>query len=180
MDWGAYMGDDFEDDFEDDEDDEDDEAEVFVRDPKAFRRELDATLSRRDPPALRAFLIAQGEWTEETTTDPEAAMWLMIAASPAHRALHSDAETWLRTHGHAAEADAILGGRGGGGKRGGGKSQRPGGHQGGHGGPARGGGNRPQGARPSQHGGSQPRQRGPGQGRPAHPTERGPRPPRGT
>lgn len=182
------MGDDFEDEDEFDEDDEDvEEDEVVMRDPKAFRRDLDAILSRRDPAALRAFLIEQEQWTEETTTDPETAMWLMIAASPAHRALHPEAEAWLRGHGHAAESEAILGERGGGGGKSGGKGQRAGGR----GGPPRGGGNRPQGSRPGQHGGSQQHQQrpsGPNQGRPGQggrgprgglpSSERGQRPPR--
>jgi hypothetical protein len=41
-----------------------------------FRRELDAVLRRRDPQALRAFLIERGQWEPETTQDPEAYMWM--------------------------------------------------------------------------------------------------------
>jgi len=78
-------------------------------DPRAFRAALDALLRQRDPEALRAFLVARGQWAPGTTTDPEAAMWMMIAASPALADLHAQAEEWLRTHGHAEAAAAILG-----------------------------------------------------------------------
>lgn len=78
-------------------------------DRKEFRRQLDDVLRRRDPSALRAFLIGAGQWADETTTDPECAMWMMIAASPALASLHGEAERWLRAHGRAAEAQAILG-----------------------------------------------------------------------
>ncbi len=86
-----------------------DEQEQKPLDPRAFRAALDATLRRRDPVALRAFLVERGQWSPETTTDPEMAMWMMIAASPALADLHGAAEAWLRSHGHAAEADTILG-----------------------------------------------------------------------
>ena len=76
-----------------------------------FRRRLDGVLRQRDPAALRAFLIAEGQWGEETTTDPEAAMWMMIATSPALASDHADARQWLMTHGHEAEAQAIFGAR---------------------------------------------------------------------
>ena len=74
-----------------------------------FRRRLDDVLRQRDPAALRAFLIAEGQWTEATATDPEAAMWMMIATSPALANLRDDARHWLLTHGHEAEAQAIFG-----------------------------------------------------------------------
>jgi hypothetical protein len=74
-----------------------------------FRRRLDSVLRQRDPAALRVFLIAEGQWGEETTTDPEAAMWMMIATSPALASDHADAHQWLMTHGHEAEAQAIFG-----------------------------------------------------------------------
>ena len=76
-----------------------------------FRRRLDDVLRRRDPIALRAFLIAEGQWTAETATDPESAMWMMIATSPALASLRDDARHWLLTHGHEAEAQAIFGGQ---------------------------------------------------------------------
>lgn len=75
----------------------------------AFRRRLDNVLRQRDPAALRAFLIAEGQWSAETTTDPEAAMWMMIASSPALASDHAEARQWLITHGHEAEAQAIFG-----------------------------------------------------------------------
>jgi hypothetical protein len=86
-----------------------DRQEQGPLDPATFRAELDGVLRRRDPAALRAFLVERGQWTPATTTDPEAAMWMMIAASPALTDLRGAAETWLRSHGHAAEAEAILG-----------------------------------------------------------------------
>jgi hypothetical protein len=78
-------------------------------DPALFRADLDGVLRRRDPALLRAFLVERGQWAPETTTDPELAMWMMIAASPALANLRGAAETWLRAHGHAAEAEAIVG-----------------------------------------------------------------------
>ncbi|HEU4785500.1 MAG TPA: hypothetical protein VFS83_19320 [Ktedonobacterales bacterium] len=74
-----------------------------------FRRRLDNVLRQRDPAALRAFLIVEGQWTPETATDPEAAMWMMIATSPALANLRDEARQWLMAHGHAAEAQAIFG-----------------------------------------------------------------------
>lgn len=73
-----------------------------------FRRRLDDVLRQRDPVALRTFLIAEGQWTPETATDPEAAMWMMIATSPALANLRDEARHWLTTHGHSAEAQAIF------------------------------------------------------------------------
>jgi hypothetical protein len=83
----------------------------------AFRRRLDDVLRQRDPAALRAFLIAEGQWTPETATDPEAAMWMMIATSPALANLRDEARQWLTAHGHAAEAQAIFGAQRSAGKR---------------------------------------------------------------
>lgn len=74
-----------------------------------FRRRLDDVLRQRDPAALRAFLIAEGQWTPETATDPEAAMWMMIATSPALSNLRDEARQWLMAHGYEAEAQAIFG-----------------------------------------------------------------------
>ena len=73
-----------------------------------FRRRLDDVLRQRDPIALHAFLIAEGQWTAATATDPESAMWMMIATSPALASLRDDARHWLLTHGHEAEAQAIF------------------------------------------------------------------------
>jgi hypothetical protein len=76
-----------------------------------FRQRLDAVLRRRNPAELRAFLIEEGQWTPEAATDEEAAMWMMIAASPVLADLHPEAERWLMDHGHELEARAILGGQ---------------------------------------------------------------------
>jgi hypothetical protein len=78
------------------------------QDKAAFRRQLDATLRQRDPEALRQFLLASGQWREDTIpADVLAAMWMMILASKALGDLHSEAQTWLQNHGHAEEA-ALL------------------------------------------------------------------------
>jgi hypothetical protein len=82
-----------------------DSAESFP----AFRRRLDDVLRQRDPAALRTFLIREGQWTDATATDPESAMWMMIATSPALAYLRDDSRHWLMTHGHEAEAQAIFG-----------------------------------------------------------------------
>lgn len=82
------------------------------QDYKAFRQRLDSVLRRRNPEELRTFLVAEGQWQPDAQTDAEAAMWMMIAASPALKDLRGDAERWLLTHGHEAEAGAILGARG--------------------------------------------------------------------
>jgi hypothetical protein len=78
-----------------------------------FRRKLDAVLRQRDPQALRAFLIAEGQWEESAATDPERAMWMMIATSPALAALRGEAIGWLAGHGYAEEARALGGTPGG-------------------------------------------------------------------
>lgn len=72
-----------------------------------FRRKLDAVLRRRDAEALRRFLIEEGEWDAETTTNPERAMWMMIATSPALGDLHDEAVQWLASHGYAEEAQVL-------------------------------------------------------------------------
>lgn len=76
-----------------------------------FRQRLDAILRQRDPQALRTFLVDEGQWEPEAHTDEEAAMWMMIAASPVLADLHAEAERWLMAHGHEHEARAILGGQ---------------------------------------------------------------------
>jgi hypothetical protein len=79
-------------------------------DTAAFRRQLDATLRQRDPEALRSFLLASGQWQEDTVpADVPAAMWMMILASPAVGELHAEAQSWLRSHGHAQEAELLAG-----------------------------------------------------------------------
>src|SRR5262249_20229991 len=78
---------------------------------QAFRQRLDAVLRQIDPAALRAFLIAEGQWEQDAHTDAERAMWLMIATSPALAELRDQAREWLLAHGYAAEVGAIFGGR---------------------------------------------------------------------
>ena len=79
-------------------------------DKAAFRRQLDATLRQRDPQALREFLLNSGQWqVDSVPADVPAAMWMMILASPALGDLHTEAQSWLRTHGHAQEADLLAG-----------------------------------------------------------------------
>lgn len=120
-----------------------------------FRRRLDSVLRQRDPAALRVFLIAEGQWGEETTTDPEAAMWMMIATSPALASDHADARQWLMTHGHEAEAQAIFGARRSGGKPpASGNQPRHRGAGGGGGGKPRPRGGAP---KPGKHDGKRPR-----------------------
>ena len=80
-----------------------------------FRKRLDAVLRQRDPDALRAFLIAEGQWDAQTSTDPERAMWMMIATSPALAPQHADALAWLSQHGYQEEAQALGGRHGDGG-----------------------------------------------------------------
>jgi hypothetical protein len=105
---------------------------------QAFRRRLDAVLRQKDPAALRAFLLAEGQWQADAQTDVDAALWMMIATSPALADLHNEAREWLLAHGHAEEVQAIFGGRA---RQGGqqGRPQRPpqrGGSRGGHNGRA--------------------------------------------
>lgn len=94
-----------------------------------FRQRLDAVLRQRDPAALRAFLIADGQWDADTPTDPERAMWMMIATSPGLSALHAEAVAWLSQHGFQEEVQALGGGRSAPGRpnrtHGGGSRRRP-------------------------------------------------------
>jgi len=78
---------------------------------QAFRQRLDAVLRQKDPAALRAFLVAEGQWEQDVHTDAERAMWLMIATSPALAELRDEAREWLLAHGYAAEVSAIFGGK---------------------------------------------------------------------
>lgn len=74
-----------------------------------FRDKLDAVLRQRDPAALRAFLVAEGQWDAGASTDPERALWLMVATSKALGDLHGEAFQWLTDHGYTAEVHALLG-----------------------------------------------------------------------
>jgi len=94
---------------------------------QAFRQRLDAVLRQQDPAALRAFLVAQGQWEPDANTDAERAMWLMIATSPALADLRDAAREWLLAHGCTAEVSAIFGGKRAAppGQRSSGRSARP-------------------------------------------------------
>jgi len=84
-----------------------------------FRQQLDAVLRTRDVEQVRNFLIAKEQWSEELPADPEFAMWMMIAGSQTLRDLHEQARKWLVSHGHGADAEAVLRrGKGAGGKPG--------------------------------------------------------------
>ncbi len=74
-----------------------------------FRQQLDSVLRTKNPEAVRQFLIAQGQWSEEDQPDMERAMWMMIAGSPSLRDLHSEAQVWLVSHGYQNEAEVIRG-----------------------------------------------------------------------
>ena len=79
-------------------------------DKATFRRQLDVTLRQRDPDALQVFLLESGQWQEDTVpADVPAAMWMMVLASPALSDLHAEAQSWLRGHGHAQEAELLAG-----------------------------------------------------------------------
>jgi hypothetical protein len=90
-----------------------------VTDFVSFRQQLDAVLRTRDVQQVRNFLIAREQWSEELPADPEFAMWMMIAGSQTLRDLHEQARKWLVSHGHEADAEAVLRrGKGAGGKQG--------------------------------------------------------------
>lgn len=74
-----------------------------------FRQRLDAVLRTLDIKQVQAFLVAEKQWSEGTPSDPEFAMWMMIAGSPTLRDLHERAYEWLVSHGHPEEASAVLG-----------------------------------------------------------------------
>lgn len=73
-----------------------------------FRQRLDAVLRTLDVKQVRAFLIAEGQWSPGQPVDAEFAMWMMIGGSPALRDLHGRAREWLISHGHEADVNAVL------------------------------------------------------------------------
>ena len=73
-----------------------------------FRQRLDAVLRTLDVKQVQNFLIAEGQWRPGQPADPEVAMWMMIAGSQTLRDLHEQARRWLESHGHQADADAVL------------------------------------------------------------------------
>ena len=74
-----------------------------------FRQRLDAVLRTRDVKQVSNFLIAEGQWPAGQPVDAEYAMWMMIAGSKTLRDLHEQARKWLVSHGHEADAEAVLG-----------------------------------------------------------------------
>ena len=79
-----------------------------MADYAGFRQRLDAVLRTLDVKQVRAFLIAEKQWSPGTPDDPEFAMWMMIAGSATLRDLHGRAREWLISHGHEADAIAVL------------------------------------------------------------------------
>ncbi|MGI9058337.1 MAG: hypothetical protein ACR2H5_07145 [Ktedonobacteraceae bacterium] len=73
-----------------------------------FRQRLDAVLRTRDVEQVSTFLIAEKQWSPGQPTDPNFAMWMMIAGSPTLRDFHEQARSWLMTHGHEEDANAFL------------------------------------------------------------------------
>lgn len=72
-----------------------------------FRQRLDAVLRTLDVAQVSRFLIAEKQWIPGTPSNPEFAMWMMIAGSPSLRELHPRAIQWLSSHGHAEEANIF-------------------------------------------------------------------------
>lgn len=73
-----------------------------------FRQRLDAVLRTLDVKQVSDFLIAEKQWQAGQPTDPEFAMWMMIAGSQTLGDLHEKARQWLVSHGHEEEANAVL------------------------------------------------------------------------
>ena len=80
-----------------------------MTDYASFRQELDTVLRTLDVKQVQDFLITRGQWSPGVPADPEFAMWLMIAGSATLQDLHGRAREWLVSHGHEAEAEAVLG-----------------------------------------------------------------------
>jgi len=79
-----------------------------VVDYSNFRQRLDTVLRTLDVKQVQDFLVAEGQWQPGQPADPEYAMWMMIAGSPTLRDLHEQARQWLVSHGHEADANAVL------------------------------------------------------------------------
>ncbi len=77
-------------------------------DSSSFRQRLDAVLRTLDVKQVQEFLIAEKQWDEGQPSDPEFAMWMMVAGTPSLSNLHDRAYEWLTTHGHEADAAAFL------------------------------------------------------------------------
>ncbi len=78
-------------------------------DTKQFHQQLEQVLREKNPDALRQFLVAQGQWPEDTTMDAERAMWTMILGKPTLAPFHQEAHAWLVAHGHPADAAMLRG-----------------------------------------------------------------------
>ncbi|MBV9256943.1 MAG: hypothetical protein JO215_02875 [Ktedonobacteraceae bacterium] len=75
-----------------------------------FRQRLDAVLRTMDVQQVQQFLIDKKQWNVHALpADPEFSMYMMIAGSSALNDLHEQAYIWLVSHGHEAEAQAVLG-----------------------------------------------------------------------
>ncbi len=79
-----------------------------MADYASFRQRLDAVLRTLDVKRITDFLIVEKQWSPGTPDDPEFAMWMMIAGSSTLRDLHGRAREWLVSHGHEADANAVL------------------------------------------------------------------------
>ncbi len=78
-------------------------------DAREFHHQLEQVLREKNPAALRQFLVTQGQWPEDTTMDPERAMWTMILGKSTLASLHPEAHAWLVAHGHPADAAMLRG-----------------------------------------------------------------------
>jgi len=74
----------------------------------SFRQRLDMALRTRDVRQVCAFLIEEGQWTQDQPANPEYAMWLMIAGTATLKDLHGEARQWLIQHGHNEAVDALF------------------------------------------------------------------------
>jgi hypothetical protein len=75
-----------------------------------FRQRLDAVLRTLDVEQVQKFLIGEKQWNAAALpADPEFSMYMMIAGSTTLRDLHERARTWLVSHGHEDDAQAVLG-----------------------------------------------------------------------
>lgn len=90
-----------------------------MSDYTSFRQRLDEVLRTLDVKQVSSFLIVEKQWQSGHPSDPEFAMWMMIAGSPTLRDMHEQARQWLIAHGHQEEANAVLNrGKGKGGSQG--------------------------------------------------------------
>ncbi len=81
---------------------------MVISDLSSFRQRLDAVLRTLDVKQVQDFLIAEKQWQPGQPADAEFAVWMMIAGSTTLRDLHGRAREWLVSHGHEADANAVL------------------------------------------------------------------------